>query len=150
MWQWYRAVRCRQVLLFQFVGNTLRRLLGIHTRYFEDHVETTNSPSLVTRKARNARRRDVEPSLLAVFIAVYSSNIALSLIRSEMKVYLLSNPVFFLFAGNPSARLQHIFVSRYFVRCLGKVPFRNSGRSCIVDALLNAAFLLLGSDKLLK
>ena len=33
------------------------------------------------------------------------------------------------------------------MRCFGEIRFRNSGRSCVIDAAFNAMYLLLGDSK---
>lgn len=101
----------------------------------------------VTRSARATARSGTSPSRLCVAIEGYSQLLALTIIKNEMRSWCLLNSGFCLIIGGPAARESHLTVTRYFVRCFGKVPFSSSGRSCLVDALLNASFLLLGDQK---
>ncbi len=62
----------------------------------------------------------------------------------------MENPVFCIVIGGPGARAANVQATKYYIRCFGALRFRNSERSCVIDAACNAGYLLLGDPKALS
>ncbi len=104
----------------------------------------------VSRKAGLLHRKAKDPARPYVNTEGYPKNIALVLIKYKLKRWLRENPGFCILIGGPGARAPNVQVRKYYVRCFGEMRFRNSGRSCVVDAACNAGFLLLGKSRVLS
>ncbi len=80
----------------------------------------------------------------------YPKHAALLLIKDTLKCWLNDNQGFCILIGGPGARVPNIQTFRYYVRCFGEIIFRNSARSCVIDAACNIGFLLLGDARALS
>ena len=100
----------------------------------------------VTRSARLLRRRGKGPSRPCICIDGYAKNAALLIIENKLKHWLLENPCFCILIGGSGAHELNAQTTRCFAQCFGEVLLRYSRRSCVLDTVCNAGYLLLGSS----
>ncbi len=104
----------------------------------------------VSRAARLLRRQGKGPARPYVNIEGYPKSVAVVLMKNTLKRWLDNNPGLGILIGRTGARAPNTRTPKYFIRCFGGLRFRSSGRSCVVGAACNVAFLLLVDTKTLS
>ena len=101
----------------------------------------------VTRRARAERRSGHGPIRPYIDLEEYPKSVALKLVKTYLKEWLMTHKGYSILIGGPGARVPQPDLKRHFVRCFGIVPYRSTlSRSCFLDTICITCFLLLGEE----